>query len=451
MENHNKRYGLLTAIAMIVGVCIGSGIFFKSDNILVATGGSIPLGVLVFVFGAVAIVFGGLCMSELASRTDRAGGVITYAEDFAGKRIACGIGWFHSFVYYPTLIVVVAQAFGVYLCALFNLQGSFLFQMLLGFAFFTICYLFNTLSPKLGGIFQNAATIIKLIPLVVIAVLGIFFGDPVGGLQNMDGQTVVSTAWIAAIGPISYSYDGWITSTSIAHEIRNSKRNLPIALIFAPLFIMIIYVLYFVGVSSYLGPQQVMALGDDHVAIIAQSFLGGFGAKAIMIFVVISVMGTINGLILGYIRLPYSLALRERMMPFSKHLSQENERLQMPVNSAIFAYIMTVVWLLIHIITQEFQLLPNSDVSEISIAVNYLIFIIMYYQVYRINWKGEHKSVWRGIIVPIFAVIGSLLVVWGGLQNVLFPFYAGFCLLVFFVAILYYNAQLKKGRELGNS
>ena len=59
-----KGYGLFTTIAMIIGVVIGSGIFFKSDNILVATNGSIALGVLVFCIAAIAIIFGSLTISD---------------------------------------------------------------------------------------------------------------------------------------------------------------------------------------------------------------------------------------------------------------------------------------------------------------------------------------------------------------------------------------------------
>ena len=96
-----KRFGLPTAVAMIVGICVGSGIFFKSDNILTATGGSVPLGVLVFLLAAAAIVFGGLAMGELAARTERPGGVFTYFEVFAGLRPACAFGWFQILIYYP--------------------------------------------------------------------------------------------------------------------------------------------------------------------------------------------------------------------------------------------------------------------------------------------------------------------------------------------------------------
>ena len=88
LNKPHKKYSLWTTITMIVGVCIGSGIFFKSDNILVATKGSIILGVLLFVLAAIAIIFGSLTIAELSSRTDKPGGIITYAEEFiSGKLI----------------------------------------------------------------------------------------------------------------------------------------------------------------------------------------------------------------------------------------------------------------------------------------------------------------------------------------------------------------------------
>ena len=86
-----NEYGLFTAIGMIVGIVIGSGIFFKSDNILVATNGSISLGVLVFCIAALGIIFGSLTISELASRESKAGGIITYAEYSYNESVACAI------------------------------------------------------------------------------------------------------------------------------------------------------------------------------------------------------------------------------------------------------------------------------------------------------------------------------------------------------------------------
>lgn len=172
-----NEYGIFTAIAMIVGIVIGSGIFFKSDNILISTGGSISLGVLVFCIAAIAIIFGSLTISELASRNSEAGGVISYAEKSYNKSVACGFGWFQTFLYFPTLIAVVAWVAAIYICMLFNIEGTLTTQILIGLAVTVVLFISNTLSAKLGGYFQNGSTIIKLIPLIFIAIIGLMYGD----------------------------------------------------------------------------------------------------------------------------------------------------------------------------------------------------------------------------------------------------------------------------------
>ncbi|WP_040213248.1 APC family permease [Clostridium polynesiense] len=440
---HKEKYGLFTAIAMIVGVCIGSGIFFKSDNILVAAGGSIFLGVVVFVIAAMAIIFGGITVGELASRTSNPGGIVTYADEFLGSRTACGFGWFQTFVYYPTLIAVVSWVVGVYTCILLNLPGRLETQILIGYGFTIICFLFNTLSAKAGGIFQNCTTIIKMIPLLFLAVFGFIYGDPLSGFSNVSLQSFKGSSWIAAIGPIAFSFDGWIVSTSVAHEIKDSKRNMRKALIIAPLFILVLYVIYFVGISSYIGPENVMALGDEHVALAASNLFGPVFAKAVTIFVIISVMGTVNGLILGFIRMPYSMALRRGMMPFSNKLSAMDKKLDMPVNSSLFAFSLVSLWMLVHYITAKYDFLPNSDISEISIAMSYLLYIALYYQVYKMYKNKEITSPLRGLVFPALAGLGSLFILSGGLQNSLFIYYAGFCLLVIILSQIYYNRKEK--------
>ena len=101
-------------------------------------------------------------------------------------------------------------------------------------------------------------------------------------------------------------------------------------------------------------------------------------------------------------------------------------------------------WSAAHYFTHTFDLLPNSDVSEISIALNYLLYIVLYAQVFRLHRRGLVKGRWRGIAVPLLAAFGSLIVLLGSLQNALFPLYAGFCLLVILAAFLYYQ---KRHRE----
>lgn len=427
----NKKYGLFTSITMIVGIVIGSGIFFKADDVLVYANGNVVLGILIFCIAAIAIIFGSLSISQLATITDKPGGVISYAEEFINKETASAFGWFQLFLYLPTTIAVVAWVAGIYICQLFNIQEGILNPYTVGLIVIICIYTLNTLSAKIGGLFQNAAMIIKIIPLVLFAVLGIAKGDPQPILTS-DVQALKTTGLgigiMAAFAPIAFAFDGWIISTSICHEIRNSKRNLPIALIVSPIAILIAYILYFVGVSVFVGPENVLELGNNSVNEMAKALLGPTGAKIILVFVIVSVLGTVNGVSLAMIRVPYSLALRN-MMPASKVFTKENKNLNnMPLNSAIFAFIVTLIWFGLHYLTQSMQM--KGDVSEIAICISYLNYAVLYCVIIKLAIKGQIKNKFMGYFVPLMAMLGSAIILIGGATNPLFPYYLVVCLII---------------------
>ncbi|SHJ22347.1 APC family permease [Parasporobacterium paucivorans] len=439
-----RHYGLLTAITMITGIVIGSGIFFKADDILVYTGGSTILGIIVFCIAAFAIIFGSLTISQLAMRTDRPGGIVTYAEDFVGMGAACAFGWFQVLLYLPALCAVVSWVTGIYICQLFGWEGTVFKFTIVGFFVLVFLFVVNTLSARLGGIFQNATMFIKLIPLLLIAVLGLVFGNP-GGMMAADAEAFKeatrTAGWMTAFAPIAFSLDGWIVSTSIGHEIKNSKRNFPIALTVAPLVILVVYLLYFVGISSLVGTETIMAEGNDSVFLASTRIFGDFGAKMILIFVIVSVIGTVNGLVLGFIRMPYSLAIRG-MIPGSKKMKKlETGVNAMPLNSAITAFLLSLFWLVINYITQSMGM--KGDVSEIAICISYLIYVVLYVAVIRLARKREIKGVFKGYIIPCLAIVGSFIILTGSITHPLFPYYVLICLAVLAAGALYY----RKNRE----
>jgi len=441
MEKH--KYGLFTSIAMITGIVIGSGIFFKSDNILTSTNGNVLDGVIVFIVAAIAIIFGSLAISQLAALTDKPGGIITYAEEFCSTRISCAFGWFQSFAYLPSITAVVAWVAGIYTCILFNLPNTLETQTLLGLGYILILSLFNVLSAKLGGYIQNGSMIIKLIPLFLIALAGLIYGDPASSI-SYNTTSIGAVGLMSAIPPIAFSFDGWSISTSICHEIKDSKKNLPRALVIAPIIILLVYVLYFVGISSLVGPENIIAMGDNHVNHAATLLFGNVGAKIMLIFVIISVLGTVNGVILGSIRLPYAMGIRN-MIPGANSLKKENQKLNgMPLNSAILACVISIIWLVLHYMTQKYSLLPNSDVSEISIVTNYVGYIVLYIAVIRLARKGKIKGAWNGYIVPVFAILGALIILFGGMQSPLFALYISLCAALVAIALVYATINKSK-------
>ncbi len=444
---NKRRYGLFTAITMITGIVIGSGIFFKADNVLGYTNGNVLLGIIIFFVAAIAIVFGCLAISQLATRTDKPGGVIAYTEEFIGIGPSCAFGWFQTFLYLPTLAAVVAWVTGIYISQLFGLEFSLETTTLIGLGSLTALFIINTLSAKLGGYFQNASMVIKLIPLLLIAIAGLFLGKP--GELIRESATGFSSAasgagWIAAFAPIAFSFDGWIVATSICGEIKNSKRNLPLALTISPLVILLAYIMYFVGITALLGPQTILEQGDGSAFLAATKLFGDLGAKVILIFVVISVLGTVNGLTLGFIRMPYSMALRN-MIPGSNWLKKESEGLNgMPFNSALFAYVLSLLWMAIHYITQKLGM--QGDVSEIAIGVSYLNYIVLYFAVMKLAKKGEIKGIIKGYIIPILATIGSLVIISGSISHPLFIYYFLVCFMIILAGYVYY--RINKSRVL---
>lgn len=442
-----KKYGLPTAITMIVGIVIGSGIFFKSDNILVYTGGNVAIGILVFSLAAISIIFGGVAVGELAARTDEPGGLVTYAQQFCSDRAACGFGWFQLFLYCPSLVCVVSWVGALYTFMLFGVESTLLQQVLLGCGYILLFFSLNIISAKLGGYFQNLATIIKLLPLMLIAGVGLLFGDPLPMMgESLSTAASVSPGWIAAVGPIAFAFDGWIISTSVAHEIKDSKRNLPLALIISPLFILLAYILYFVGISALVGPEQVMAMGDAHVDYAANLLFGPSGAKILLVFIVVSVLGTVNGLVLGLIRMPHALAIRG-MLPASHLFSSIHSKLGVSLPSALFSFALSLCWMVIHYFTQRYGLLPNSDISEISITILYGGYLVLYWKVIQLARQGEIQSPLRGYVVPLLASVGSLFILWGGMQNPLFPLYALTCAGVLFLSQWYYRRAFSSPKE----
>lgn len=438
-----RTYGLFTAITMIVGIVVGSGIFFKADDVLLYANGNVLLGVLIFILAATAIIFGSLTISQLATRTDKPGGIVTYTEDFVGLGAATVIGWFQTFLYLPALAAVVAWVSGVYISTLMGYEEmSITRNTIIGFIVITVLYIINVLSAKLGGYFQNCATIIKLIPLVAFAVLGLIFGNPATTISESASSfagNASSLGWVAAFAPVAFSFDGWIIATSICNEIKNSKKNLPLALSIAPIVVLVVYVAYFLGITSYLGVDEVIAGGDSSVYLMADKLLGAFGAKVVLIIVIISVIGTVNGICLGTIRMPYSMAIRN-MMPGSKLFAKESKKSNGTfLNSALLTYALTIFYLLIHHCVTTTGIMGSHDISEIAICMLYLFYILLYVAVIRLYKKGEIKSKFVGIVMPILAICGSLIIFSGAVTSSIFLVYLAICLLFMGVAYLYYR------------
>lgn len=444
MEKQKGHYGLPTAIAMIIGIVVGSGIFFKGDDVLLYTGGSVGLGILVFCIGAISIVFGSLTLTELSIRTDKSGGVVGFYEDFINHNVAAGFGWFQTFAYYPSLIAVVCWVAAIYTCTLFDVNATLEIEILIALLFLLLIYAMNFFSVQLGGYFQNFSTVVKLIPLIGIAIAGFILKvtppEVPAGVEVVRVSEDVGMGWIAALIPIAFSYDGWIVATTITNEVKNPKRTMPLAFLIGPLSVLAVYLLYFIGFSKLLGPEYIMSMGNDAVNKAGEYLFGANGVKIMLVFVIIAVLGVANGMTLGSLRMPQALASK-KMIPNYERIAKIHPKYQLSTASSIISLCSTLVWLVLHYITQKTGMLGNGDVSEIAIVFSYTCFAILYAKVMQMKRNGEIKSAFFGIVCPILAMIGSLSILLGGivLNPVYVPIFMVICFIISMFGFLYYK------------
>lgn len=448
-----RKFGFFTTIAMIAGVVIGSGIFFKTDDILSAVGGNLVLSSLGWILGAIGIIFGGLTVAQYAKKEDTVGGIITYSEMAWGKTMGYLAGWFQVMFYYPALVAIVAWVAASYILVLFGAPGPFssgeftLFSWLLTVLLMVVFFVFNSFATIYAGKFQSFSLIVKVSALLILAFLGLVFGNPVTALTNATAGSSMGGLFIALIS-VAFAYDGWLVAPSIAHEIKDPKRNLPLALAIAPIIIMLIYLGYTIGISSLLGVDQVIGLGNAAVGEVATLFFGSIGPKIVFTAVVISILGTFNGLILGYIRLPYALAVREDIF-MSEKLRVIDKKFDIPLTSALLSFVISFIWLIFHymstsgVVTHGIMLFKGLEIDGLPIVLTYVFYVTLYIGV-MVRKKKDNLSFINGIVFPTLATVGALLVIYGGLTAPKFNVYLAISLVGILAGLLVRPKHTKK-------
>jgi len=436
-----KKYGLWTTVSMVIGIVIGSGVFFKADNILMTSGGNVKTALLAWLVGAMSMIFGSLVFAECANRFEKSNGIVDYAEGMISEKFAYLIGWFNGIIYYPAIAAVLAWAAGNYTAILFNKDGNFVWIM--ASIYMIGIYILNYLSPILSGKFQVASTAIKLVPLIIIAIIGILQGLNNGILvENFSNASTVAgngTGFAAAVLGAAFAYEGWVIATTINGEIKDAKKTLPKALVFGSLAIVIIYILYFLGIVGMMPTETIIKQGDNTVNVAARAIFGNFGASILTVFIIVSCLGTLNGLILGGSRSFYSLAIRDQGIK-PELFSKLNSKTNIPTNSTIANFILICIYLFIWFANFK-GLFPNKmfvDISELPIALIYGIYIVIYIA-YMLKMKD--LSYVKRFIIPFFALAGALIIVYGGLSKPSVIIDLVISVFVFISGLLFYNKR----------
>lgn len=419
------------AICMVVGTVVGSGVFFKAQAILQKTNGDMPMGILAWIIGGAVMIFCILAFCVMAQRYEKVNGLVDYAEATIGSKYAYFMGFFSTFIYTPAMTSVLAwltaRYFLVFLTSVnpnFQLNGDPVTGsetfLLAGFILIFV-FAVNTLSSKLAGKLQISATFIKLIPLLLMAIVGTIYGlthnlagEPVSILaSNFGTGTGNFSPLFGAVVATAFAYEGWILATTINSEIKNSKKNLPIALVLGGIIIIAIYLFYYIGVA---GGAPVQTLIDEGTAPAFITVFGNVFGNILNLFVAVSCLGTLNGLLIGCIRGLYSLAVRG-MGPKVNLMKQVDAGTGMPSNSCIVGLVIVSAWLVYFYganLTAPWFGKFSFDSSELPIITIYALYIPMFIQFMR---KEKELPALKRFVLPGLGIIGSAFMVFAALYS----------------------------------
>ena len=418
MEKLTRKYGLLTAICMVVGTVIGSGVFFKAQNVLAATGGNMPMGIAAWVITGAIMIICSAQFAVMATKYEKVNGVVDYAEATCGKSYAYYLAWFLANIYFPSMTGVLAWVSARYFGVMFGWSLVSAEVMALAGFFLVASYTMNALSPKLAGKFQVSATFIKLIPIFLMAVIGTVAGISNGTLPAnfaaVSEAVGVSSGGglFAAVVATVFAYEGWIVTTSINAELKNPKKNLPIALVAGAAIVVAAYVLYFVGVA---GGASTDVLIDEGATTAFSNVFGQVGGVFLNICIVISCLGTLNGLMVGASRGMYAIAARHEG-PRPEMFSQVDKATNMTSNSAVWGLFVCGFWFLFFYgsVVTTIDGKPgwfgmfNFDSSELPIVTVYAMYIPM-----MIMWMKKEKDlgVMKRFVLPALAIFACAFMV----------------------------------------
>lgn len=434
MENGlHKKYGLLTAICMVVGIVVGSGVFFKAQTILQKTEGNMVMGIWAWLIGGAIMLCCIAAFSIMATKYEKVNGIVDYAEATVGRKYGYVVGWFLTIIYYPTLTSVLAWLSARYTLVFLTTAFPDTFRLVIpaaeggcvvgpecmALSVFFLCaaYAINALSPKIAGHFQVATTIIKLIPLALMAIVGTIVGlvSENGVLvENManPGTATTGNPLFGAIVATAFAYEGWIIATSINAELKDAKKNLPIALISGGIIIVAIYLFYYIGVA---GGATVNDLMNEGATVAYLNIFGGAFGNILNLFVAISCMGTLNGLMLGCTRGVYAVAVRNEG-PHPEMFKQVDKVTNMPNNASIFGLLLCGFWFFFfygsNLAAFSWFGLFSFDSSELPIVTIYALYIPIFIMFMK---KATDLNGVRRFLMPILGLCGSVFMVFAAI------------------------------------
>ncbi len=388
--------------SILAGIMIGGGIFYLGSYVMMRTGYSLGMCLLAWILGGIVSMLGGLCYAELGAMIPKAGGNLYYLSEAYHP---C-IGFMSSFngwlIGSPGSIAAGALA----LASMFAFEGTTgkIVATVVCIAF----TLFNLLGVKQGSLLTNITVIGKVIPILIILFASLVKGQsgntlsmvsayPEGTSGNFFGMVAFAT--VATL----WAYEGWTNLNTVAEEVKNPKKNLPLAIIVAIGAITVLYCLFNYAIWKVIPLNEMHDLIENGTYFLgteaAKKIFGAAGATLVSVGMAISQLGSINSMTLAFPRSPYAMAKEGH---FFKALGHINKNAVPDVAMWVqLALILLLIWV------RALDQLTNLVVFAQQI-INVLIIGAVLVLRKKMPEMPRPYKVWGGAFTVLLAIIVNL-------------------------------------------
>lgn len=439
-----REIGVFGGVSIIGGIMIGSGIFYLGSYVLERTNYNYGLALLAWILGGIISLFGGLCYAELGASMPKAGGRIVYLTEAFHPCVGFLAGFVDWLIAGPGSIAALAIALPTALKSFVGLSGTgikvFAIVLIVGLT------IYNCYGVKLASILQNVSMVAKLVPILLILGGALVCGklSPDLGISaevaKAGGTGTVSMVAFAIVASL-WAYEGWTNLNTVTEEIKNPKRDLPLALIIGIGGITILYTLFNYAIYRVLPYDTVVSmikaenyyLGTE----VAKLIFGNVGAILVTAAMVIAIFGSINGLVLAQPRMYYAMAEEGH---FFKSFAKLHPKYKVPTTALIVQAIISIVLVLMRDLDQ----LTNLVVFQ-TMMFNCLTVVAVPILRKKMPDLERPYKVWFYPVSIIFMVLVYIGLVISTFFDDPFSAVTGFVVPVIGVFVyMYFDKQLKK-------
>jgi len=314
------------AVAIIVGIVIGSGIF-KTPSLVAANTANEFMFLFAWLLGGIISLIGALCYAELATTYPHAGGEYHFLNRSFGRDIAFLFAWARATVIQTGSIAMLGFVFGDYASELLPL-GEHSSAIYAALATIVLTVL-NVMGVQQGKWTQNILTAAKVLGLLLVFAVGLLKAVPSEPIPTPDKPS--SGAFGLAMIFVLLTYGGWNEAAYISAELKDVRRNMLRALMFGIGAITVIYLLVNFAYLKGLG-LTAMAKSEVVAADLLRNAWGDWGAKFISVLIAVSALGAMNATIFTGARTNYAWGQDFKALHL---LGVWHERTSTPVNALV--------------------------------------------------------------------------------------------------------------------